>query len=46
MVITNEGEKTVCKVRCITLNYNTSKLVNFDLILAMILEQFEPVVNV
>ena len=45
-VITNEGEKTVCKVRCITLNYHASKLVNFEVIRAMMLEQGEPIVNV
>ena len=28
---TEEVEKTVCKVRGITLNYNASKLVNFEL---------------
>jgi len=31
-LITNEGEKTVCKVRGITLNYHASKLVNFEII--------------
>ena len=28
-LITKEGEKTLCKVRGITLNYHASKLVNF-----------------
>ena len=32
-------KKTVCKVRGITLNYNTSQLVNFDVIKDMILNQ-------
>jgi len=45
-LITNEGEKTVCKVRGITLNYHASKLVNFEVIKAMILGQGESVVNV
>ena len=45
-VITNEGEKTLCKVRCITLNYNILKLLNFEVIRAMILDQGEPVVMV
>jgi hypothetical protein len=44
--ITNEGEKTVCKVRGITLNYHASKLVNFEVIQAVILGQGESVVNV
>ena len=34
------------KVRSITLNYHASKLVNFEVIRAMILEQGEPIVNV
>ena len=46
MLINNEGEKTVCKVRGITLNYHASKLVNFELNKAMILGQSESVVNV
>jgi len=33
-----EKEKTVCKVRGITLNYNASKLVNFERIKDMILK--------
>ena len=45
-VNTNVGEKTVRKVRGITVNYHASKLVNFDVIRAMILEHIEPVVNV
>ena len=45
-LITNEVEKTVCKVRGITLNYHTSKLVNFEVIKAMILGQGESFVNV
>jgi len=36
-LITNEGEKTVCKVSGITLNYHASKLVNFEVIKSMIL---------
>ena len=36
-LITNEGEKTVCKVRGITLNNPTSKLMNFVVIRAIIL---------
>ena len=32
------GEKSVCKVREITLNYSTSQLVNFDTIKYMILK--------
>jgi len=39
-------EKCVCKFRGITLNYHTSKIVNFELIRTMILEQDEPIVNV
>ena len=45
-MITNEGEKTAYKVRGIALNYDATKLVFFDVIRAMILEQGEPVVNV
>jgi hypothetical protein len=45
-LITNEGEKTVCKVRSITLNYHASRLVNFEVIEAIILEQGETNVNV
>ena len=44
-LITNEGEKTLCKVRGITLNYHASKLVNFEVIRAMILEEGETIVN-
>jgi hypothetical protein len=44
-LITNEGEKTVCKVRGIKLNYHASKFVNFEVIKAMILGQGESVVN-
>ena len=43
------GEKTVCKVRGITLNYNASKLVNFESIKDMILrsgDEHSPVINV
>jgi len=32
-----KAEKTVCKVRGITLNYNASELVNFETIKEMIL---------
>jgi len=35
----NQTKKTVCKVRGITLNYNASQLVNFDVIKGMILNQ-------
>jgi len=45
-LITNEGVNSVCKVRGITLNYHASKLVNFEVMKAMILGQGEPVVNV
>jgi len=45
-LITNEVEKTVCKVRGITLNYHASKLLNFEVIKAMILGQGKSVVNV
>jgi len=41
-----EEEKTVCKVRGITLNYNASKLVNFESIRDMILRTGDAVVNV
>ena len=43
------GEKTVCKVRAINLNYNASKLVNFERIKEMILSSgdvLQTVVNV
>jgi len=45
---TGDGrEKTVCKVRGITLIYNASKMVNYDVIRDMILKGDEPpVVNV
>ena len=45
-MITNQGVKTVCKVRVITLNYHASKLVNFVVIRAMFLKQGEPIVTV
>jgi len=44
-LITNEGEKTVCKVRSITQNYHALKLVNFKVVKAMILGQGESVVT-
>jgi len=45
--VTEGGEvKTVCKVRGITLNYNASKLVNFESIRDMILRTGDDVVNV
>ena len=44
-LITNEGEKTVYKFRGITLNHHASKLVNFEVINAMILKQVDPIVN-
>jgi hypothetical protein len=43
--IATGSQKTVCKVRGITLNYNASRLVNFDDIKDMILKQ-GPVVTV
>jgi hypothetical protein len=46
MVKANEGEKTVFNVRGITLNYQASHLVNFELIKGMILVQFESIDNV
>ena len=39
------SRKTVCKVRGITLNYNATRLVNFDVIKDIILKQ-GPVVTV
>jgi len=45
-LITDEGEKTVCKFRGIILNYHASNLVNFEVIRAMILEKCVPLVNV
>ena len=45
-LIAIEGDKRVCKVRGITLNYHASQLVTFDVIRAMILEQGEPNINV
>ena len=45
-MITNEGDKTVCKVSGITLNYHPSNLLNFEVIRAMILEKGEIIVNV
>ena len=48
--IVNEGKgeegKTVCKVRGTTLNYNASKLVNFESIRDLILRKGDDVVNV
>ena len=43
--IATGSQKTVCKVRGITLNYNASRLVNFDVIKDIILKQ-GPVVTV
>jgi len=40
-LISNEGEKTVCKFRGITLNYQASKLVNFEVIKTKILGEGE-----
>jgi len=37
---------TVSKVRCITLNYNASKMVHFKVIRGMLLGDEDPVVNV
>jgi hypothetical protein len=37
VVSSTKPAKTVCKVRGITLNYNASKLVNFDVIRKMVL---------
>ena len=45
-VIANEGYQCVCKIRGITPNYHDAKLVNFEVIREMILEQGEPIVNV
>jgi len=46
--IVTEGkkEKTLCKVRGITINYNASKLVNFESIRDMILRTGDDVLNV
>jgi len=44
-LITNKGEKSVCKVRGITLNYHASKLVNFEVIKAMILGKANPLLT-
>jgi len=41
-----EEEKTICKVLGITLNYNASKLVNFERIRDMILRTGDDIVNV
>ena len=41
-VIANESEKTICKVRGITLNYHASQLVNFYAIRAMIWNRVNP----
>jgi len=38
-LITNELEKTVCIVRGMTLNYHASKLVNFELIKVILLQE-------
>ena len=43
--ISTGSRKTVCKVRGITINYNASRLVNFDVIKDIILKQ-GPVVTV
>jgi len=45
-VTESKKEKTVCKVRGITLNYNASKLVNFERIRDMILRTGDDVLNV
>ena len=46
-IVTEGGEvKTVCKVRGITLNYNASKLVNFESIRDMILRTGDDVLHV
>ena len=45
-MITDEGEKTVCKVRGICLIYHAKHFVSFQIIRAMNLEQRENVVNV
>ena len=37
ITVTGDGRKKVCKVRGITLNYNASRLVNFEVISNMIL---------
>jgi len=39
-------EKSVCKIRGITLKYNASKMVNFDVIRGMIVGDEAPVINV
>jgi hypothetical protein len=38
--------RKLCRFRGITLNYHASRLVKFEVIRAMILEQCEPVANV
>ena len=38
--------RKLCKVSGITLNYHATKLLNFEVISAMILEEGEPLVNV
>jgi len=45
-IVTEGKEKTVCKVRGITLNYNASKLVNFESIRDMILRTGDDVLHV
>jgi len=46
IVIEGKKEKTVCKVRGITLNYNASKLVNFERVRDMILRTGDDVLHV
>ena len=41
-----DERKTICKDRGITLNYNASQLVNFDVIRDMILKDTERIVTV
>ena len=41
-----DERKTICKIRGITLNYNASQLVNFDVIREMILKDTEGTVTV
>ena len=45
-LITIQGEKTLRKIRGITLNYHASKLMNYEVIKAMILGQGESVAYV
>jgi len=42
----DDREKTVCKFGGITLKYNASKIVNFDVIRSMLLGEGHPAVNV